>query len=471
MDVQNKKLDLEELFIRRKEVLARWPTGNEIDLEEAIEYRKAIPRSRQMVYALADAAKEGRALVAAHIGHAGVEETMEHCQAVAAIGAGYSNIAPDAYTRRGRYREAEKAVQASMAQGKSLLNGYPMVIHGLKNARKLNESVNIPLMIVDAVQERTELTTEIGLAAGFWRSSCDVSAVLMASKDYPIDVKIREAQYKNRLTGYYEERGVPVQVQVTALFCGHDPPGIKVAMLVLHSLLAAEQGIKHIGLSPYLTAHLIQDVAMLRLSREMVQEYLKKFGYDIVVSVGATQFAGPYPSDEMKILSILPLLYATPILAGANFFHIKSPYQAIGIPDKDENVKAIKICNTVMEFLGKQRYDEGEEFKIEKEMIRLEAEAIISKTLELGDGDAAVGQIKAVEAGVIDVPYSPYPKVKDLAYPLRDDTGAIRWFKHGNIPLPKEVIEYHQESIARRLSGNNDSVIDLMISDLNYVCR
>ena len=41
--VRNKKLDEGEFLRERKEVLAMWPTGKEVDLEEAVEFHKKLP--------------------------------------------------------------------------------------------------------------------------------------------------------------------------------------------------------------------------------------------------------------------------------------------------------------------------------------------------------------------------------------------------------------------------------------------
>ena len=43
MELRNKKWTNDEFFEVRKEVLNQWPTGKEVDLEEAIEYNKKIP--------------------------------------------------------------------------------------------------------------------------------------------------------------------------------------------------------------------------------------------------------------------------------------------------------------------------------------------------------------------------------------------------------------------------------------------
>ena len=46
MDIQNKRISDEEFAALRAEVLTQWPTGKDVDLEEAVAYRKAMPESR-----------------------------------------------------------------------------------------------------------------------------------------------------------------------------------------------------------------------------------------------------------------------------------------------------------------------------------------------------------------------------------------------------------------------------------------
>ena len=46
MDIQNKRISNAEFFKERQEVLAQWPTGKDVDLEEAVAYHKAMPETR-----------------------------------------------------------------------------------------------------------------------------------------------------------------------------------------------------------------------------------------------------------------------------------------------------------------------------------------------------------------------------------------------------------------------------------------
>jgi len=63
------------------------------------------------------------------------------------------------------------------------------------------------------------------------------------------------------------------------------------------------------------------------------------------------------------------------------------------------------------------------EFEDEKELIRREVRSIVDKVLEMGDGDVAVGTIRAPEAGVLDIPWSPNRFVKSRVMPARDADG------------------------------------------------
>ena len=105
-------------------------------------------------------------------------------------------------------------------------------------------------------------------------------------------------------------------------------------------------------------------------------------------------------------------------------------------------------------------------------MIEKEARATVDKTIEMGDGDLLVGIIKATDAGVLDTIYSPYQPVKKNVLLVRDNHGAIRYLGHGNLPLPKEVIEYNQAKVAERekASGINAD-IDMVINDTLFTSR
>ena len=46
IDIKNKKWSDDEFYKVRKEILATWETGKEVDLDEAIAYHKSLPEHK-----------------------------------------------------------------------------------------------------------------------------------------------------------------------------------------------------------------------------------------------------------------------------------------------------------------------------------------------------------------------------------------------------------------------------------------
>ena len=92
------------------------------------------------------------------------------------------------------------------------------------------------------------------------------------------------------------------------------------------------------------------------------------------------------------------------------------------------------------------------EYEREKELIGREVRAIVDKVLEMGDGDAAVGTVRAFAAGVLDVPWSPNRHVRSRVMPARDADGYLRILEHGALPLPRDILELHAAGLRARAS-------------------
>jgi methylaspartate mutase epsilon subunit len=102
-------------------------------------------------------------------------------------------------------------------------------------------------------------------------------------------------------------------------------------------------------------------------------------------------------------------------------------------------------------YLARQiRVDDMPEFKREKDLIEREVRAVIDKVLEMGDGDVAAGSVRAFEAGIMDIPWSPNRQVKSRVLPARDVDGCLRILDAGDMPIPAEVLEFHESRLRAR---------------------
>ena len=211
MDIKNKRIPDDEFARLRQEVLAQWPTGKDVDLQEAVDYHKAMKEDQIFSQKLLAAKREGKTLVQPRAGVPVISEhikLMEHLQ-----DAGEADLLPttiDSYTRQNRYEEAENGIRESMRLNRAMLNGFPAVNHGVSGCRQIIESVHTPVQVRHGTPD-ARLLTEITYAGGFTSyEGGGISYNLPYCKNIPMERTIRDWQYVDRLTGLYEEMGVSI---------------------------------------------------------------------------------------------------------------------------------------------------------------------------------------------------------------------------------------------------------------------
>ncbi len=470
MDIQNKRLSDEAFYKQRAEVLGQWHTGKDVDLEEAVKYHKAMPEQRQFSKKLLDAKREGRTLIQPRAGVPVIEEHIKLMQYLEKHGE--ADLLPstiDSYTRQNRYEEAENGISESIRLGRAMLNGFPAVNHGVKNCRKVIESVNVPMQVRHGTPD-ARLLTEITLAGGFTSyEGGGISYNLPYCKNIPMERTIRDWQYTDRLVGIYEEMGVSINREPFGPLTGTlVPPCISHSVAIIEALLAAEQGVKNITVGYGQCGNLVQDVAAIRTLEELTDEYLKKYGYDDVeVTTVLHQWMGGFPADEAMAFGVISFGSLIAALSKATKVIVKTPHEAVGIPTMEANAEGLRCTKQVVNMLRDQNF-ENESLEVEKEIIRQETRAIVDKCFELGQGDIAVGACRGVEAGVIDVPFAPCRANAGLMLPCRDNNGAVRILEHGNIPFSKEIFDFHRQKIEERAAYEGRKASFQMVVDDVY---
>lgn len=472
---KSQQLSLDDFFAIREEVTGMWPTGREIDLEEAIDYHRQLPEQKRMSAVIRKARAEGETVIHPRGGFALIEDHISLLQCLQNEGG--ADILPtttDSYTRNERFKQAENGIEESKKRSRSMLNGLPVVNHGVKNVRRVVESVDRPIYLLSGTPF-PRLTAETAIAAGIsGYLGSGIAYTVSYSKELPIARGIQNYQYVDRLVAYYADKGVEINREQPGFLTGTlVPPGVSIAVSVLDSLLAAGQGLKYynVGICQNLT--LIQDVAALRVLTEMCQEYLKKFGYDDVFQAAVSyQWMSGFPPDEAQAFSIISLGGVIPVLGNATLVVTKTTHEALGIPTKEANAAGCRATKQAIKCMRGFRLPDCRELELEMEIIRREVRAIVDRALEMGDGDAALAAVRGFKAGVIDVPWSPNLEVANKVMPARDADGAIRYFDHGELPLPGEVLEYHREKLAARATKENrELAIELAIDDVYEMSR
>lgn len=475
-EISNRKWSVAELQTVRQEILSKWPTGREVNLKEAFAYHRNMPSEKNAAAVMQRGKKEGRTLVQPRIGFPTVEEHAEALRYVQE-NSGYdiAPTQPDTNTRYYRFEDVQKALESSMETGKSKLNGYPIVNHGVYKTRRVVEAVKVPLCLRFAAPD-ARFSAEIALAAGYSAFiSGAIGNVLCFSKRMTPEEGMLINQYSDRLAAhYYEEGGVPVYRELTAYLTGTlVPPSVCNSVMILEALLAAGQGVKYICPGYLQGGDLIQDVAAVRVLAKLTEEYLGRLGYEgVEVSTVFHQWLSAFPPDMARAFAVICWGAATAALAGANMVIAKSPVEFHGVPSKETNAAGARASKQTVEMLRYQRLPMSEELKTEMDVAEIETRAIVDRVIELGEGDLAIGVIRGIKAGVIDIPWAPNMHNAGLVMPVRDKDGRIRFLSHGNLPIPKDVLDFHRERIAARgKAEGREPSYEMLVDDVLAVPR
>jgi len=136
MELRNKKLENKVFEDIRNEVIKQWPTGSEVNFDEAVEYHKKIPKKKVFASRMEKAKRSGETLIQPRAGVALVDEQVKLLRFLEEDGE--ADLLPttiDSYTRHNRYEEAQKGIEESLTADHSVLNGFPAVNHGVRNCR------------------------------------------------------------------------------------------------------------------------------------------------------------------------------------------------------------------------------------------------------------------------------------------------------------------------------------------------
>lgn len=475
MELQNKKLTNDEFYGLQKEILTQWPTGAAVNFDEAVEFHKNLPDHKNFGKKLIKAKAEGKTLVQPR---AGVALVKDHIDLLTFLqDKGEADLLPttiDSYTRQNRYKEAEVGIQESIRESKSMLNGLPVVNHGVDACRDIINELNTPVQIRHGTPD-ARLLTEISYAGGFTSyEGGGISYNIPYAKNVQLEKTIRDWQYCDRLTGIYEEAGVSINREPYGPLTGTlVPPCISHSVAIIESLLAAEQGVKNVTVGYGQCGNLIQDVAAIRSLASLTEEYLNKYGYtDVEVTTVLHQWMGGFPQDEAKAFSVISWGSTIAALSKATKVIVKTPHEAMGVPTKEANAEGLRCTKQIINMLGDQELSNTSNVLEEMMIISAETRCIVDKCFELGNGDLAVGVVRAFEAGVIDIPFAPSKFNAGKMLPARDNNGAIRILNPAGLPLTKALKDFNRAKIEERAKAEGrEASFQMVIDDVYAISK
>lgn len=451
MEVSNNKMPLDEFLAQRKDVLKMWKTGIEVeDLEQSFALHRRLGENKNVAAVLKKGRSEKRTLISLRCGKPTVEEQIKDLIYIQEAGADLLPVTLDSNTRNLHFDENEEALKT----GKRI-NGYPIVNHGVQGVKRIMQAVSRPVTIkhgsVDA-----RLVAEIGFGGGFSDINGNVySWGLTYNKSVSILKVLKVQQYIARLMGYYAENGIILANEQGG---GQGPgcfrvPCISISNTILGALISAGQGARCLQTAYGQGRNLVQDIASMRVLRKLSDEYMSKLGYsDVDIYTILHQWQGAFPENPDEAMGVICLGAATAVLGGADISVIKSTQEGVGIPTMESNAAGVRATREIIHILGNQRMPDNSALEEEMAIVEAESRAIIEAVLDIGNGDPALGTIKGIEAGIVEVPFTPSIYNYGKAIPVCDANGAYRFLECGNLPFPQWVKDYNKKKIDERVA-------------------
>ena len=454
--LRNKRLDEKEFLKMRAPFLAQWPTGREVDLDEAVEYQKKLPDSKNWHKVAQQLHEEGRTAIFPRAGTGLLEDQISLSKKLVESGVPFIPVTTDSYTRQLDFQKVDNILAEMKKTGRNLLNGYPIINYGVKQTRKIIESVDRGAFNPRLSLKSYPLATEISFAAGMTGIAAS-SFISWAAyeKDATLEQSLTTNQYVHRLIGYYADRGVIISTDNHGwILTGMQPMTLNLATTIIDALMVAEQGGKSITSVVHLMGNMAQDLAWIRVAPRLMREYLDKFGYkDVAIAGVFAQHTPLFPMPQGMGAAFAFPNYTAMVgaLGKVEAVSVRTIDEALGIPTEESHALSYESTNWLLNVIRGQKIELNmKEIDEEAAIAELEIRAILDKVLEVGDGDLMVGCLKSVEAGIMDSCFSPNKQVQDRVLGVKDSRGAIRYLEFGNLPFPEEVKKFHREKVRER---------------------
>lgn len=352
-------------------------------------------------------------------------------------GADFIPLTIDSHTRHNDYRTASRLLKAGQEQDRDLLNGYPIVSHGIARTRSLFEGIDKPVSLRHGTPD-ARLLAEYALASGITEiEGGGLSYTLPYSKAFPLDRALMHWQYVDRLCAVAGPADAPVHREsfgpLTATLV---PPVITVAVQLCELLLAAQQGVRSFSVSFGQSGSFEQDIATADVLREQSAKLLSRFGFtDVHVSLVFHQWMGAFPTEPSLAWQLIAVSAMISRLVGADKVVIKTPDEAVGIPAIESNVAAVRAVRYVLDMFPQGPSLTSEVIEEERDLIGSEVTHLMDHIFAQPTSSLLSAVHRCVLSGAIDVPFAPHEHNAGRLITDRGPGRRIRILTPGAVPL------------------------------------
>ncbi|MCP4146445.1 MAG: methylaspartate mutase subunit E [bacterium] len=462
-----------EFYTRREQVLDSWKTGKSVRTAN-IKANHSMP-GKNMHNKIIQTLHHGeRPLVQPRTGVAHTDDEIDILLYLEEKGLDISSIQLDAASRKNMYHKAEEGVLKTTKGKTSLLNGYPIPVHGVAGVEKILQAIETPFQIRAGSPDH-RLVYEIGLAGGATSIEGGFLCYLFPYDKFTSPVEcLSYWKYKDKLAAMYSRKyDVTINREYFGpLTCCLLEPTIPIAINIVQAILSAKSGVTCISVGLAEQGNRSQDIASIKVLDRLTRLYLAKYGLNkCTVSTVFHQYMAAFPTDIEKARELILNSSITGALAGATRIMTKTPVESIHIPNKENNGEGLQLTHKGLRMAANYKIDQT---AVQQEMTLLERQvkAIMGAIEEFGKGSQARGVLKAFEEGVMDIPFSPSNYNKSRLVTAKDCNGAIRFVNPEILPFDVDIVDFHKEKIHERMKKDrNTKTFEMLDHDLTRIWK
>lgn len=398
------------------------------------------------------------------------EEQRALTQALSNAGADFIPLTIDSCTRHNEYETATQLLRRSEEEGKSYLNGYPLISHGHEITRHLYDGLNKPVSLRHGTPD-ARLLAEVAIASGIAEiEGGGLCYCLPYSEGFPIDRCLLHWQYVDRICALYSTPESPIHREsfgpLTATLV---PPAIAIAIQIIEALLAAEQGVTSFAVSFGQTGSFVQDVAAARVLRALTRHYLGEFGFGAVHTyLVYHQWMGQFPMQRERAHALIVGSALIAGVIGADKIVVKTVDEALGVPRPEVNAEAVETVRYVFRTFGCAQTVDSAQIGEEASLIESEVRSILDAIFALSGEVFWESVYRAFQLGYLDVPFSPHADNANKLISMRDANQSIRMADAGNVPISRQAAETERRLLDSR-TDRSEKTYRQMLSDITLM--
>ena len=463
----------DEFLKMRDKVISSWGPGDEVRTADIKEnHSNPIKNLHNLI--VKNISNGLGPIIQPRTGVAHTSDEIDILKFLEKSGLAVSSIQLDAASRKNLYAKAGEGVLQTEKGKTSCLNGYPVPIHGVNGISEIVQAINTPFQIRAGSPDH-RFVYEVALAGGATSLEGGFICYLFPYDKLTSPVEcLKYWKYIDKLAHFYYQKNRTIinREYFGPLTCCLIEPCIPIVINIIQAILSARSGVKCISVGLAEQGNRMQDIAAIKVLEKMTIRYLAYFGFtNITVSTVYHQYMAAFPRDIEKARELICNSSITAALSGATRIMTKTPVESIHIPTKENNAEGLyltkngfkKAKDTILDYGGVQK---------EAELLEREVLAVMNFILNNGKGSVARGALKAFQAGILDIPFSPSIFNKNSLITAKDRNGAVRFVNPDVLPFPDAIKDFHQEKINERMILQRASKIhEILESDLTRIWK